>query len=543
MNFFAAVGDNPPWGGVPFEGQDLTTTEGSGRHGKRQIRLGIALVAVSVVLLVALGVGAWLYFSFSAGVSDANNRVGTDILEALDAPPPTTLVTTPPTAIPPEDVAELDAVMNVLVLGTDARPGVPESEGASDVLMLLHIDTRQDFMSIMSIHRDLWVTIPGVGQDRINAAYYLGGPAKTIATVKGTFGVDLNKYVGVGFARFPGIIDRLGGVYVDVDRQYTDTPWWKFDLAPGYQLLSGDNALLYSRYRFDETGNYGRMLRQQRVLAGLREQARGLGNVIKLPGIVDMVMETATTNISANEMLKLAYWLTKLGGERIKQIFVYGPVTNIDGKSVVVPDEAMLAQAVTEFLTPPDGGGAEPPAAAGTGRPTLLVAADDEALRLALAATATTTTTGASGPGDAGGAAPGDAAPILDLAKWQAAQRTVPFTLLAPTYLPEGFTYAGKVPAGDGTYDIRVEGKLKPAVRMIYRYKGSLYLGISATTWTEAPLADDGKVIEDGATTYTLVGTLGTPDHVWWIRDGVLYWVSNTLTYDVGRICWRSPGR
>ena len=82
-----------------------------------------------MVLLVAVGVGAWLYFSFSAGVSDANNRVGADILEALDAPPPTTLVTTPPTAAPPEDIAELDAVMNVLVLGTDARPGVPESEG------------------------------------------------------------------------------------------------------------------------------------------------------------------------------------------------------------------------------------------------------------------------------------------------------------------------------------------------------------------------------------------------------------------------------
>ena len=268
----------------------------------------------------------------------------------------------------------------------------------------------------MSIHRDLWVTIPGVGQDRINAAYYLGGPAKTIETVKGTFGVDLNKYVGVGFARFPGIIDRLGGVYVDVDRQYTDTPWWKFGLAPGYQLL------------------------------------------------------------------------------------------NIDGKSVVVPDQAMLAQAVTEFLTPP----ADDPAASG---PTLLVAA----------------TTAAAAPD------PGVAGPILDLAKWQAAQRSVPFTLLAPTYLPKGFTYAGKVPAGDGTYGIRVEGEMRPAVRMMYWYRGNLYLGISATTWTDAPLAGDGMVIQDNGTAYTLVGTLGTPDHVWWVKDKILYWVSDTLTYDVGQ--------
>ena len=166
----------------------------------------------------------------------------------------------------------------------------------------------------------------------------------------------------------------------------------------------------------------------------------------------------------------------------------------------------MLAQAVTEFLTPP----ADDPAASG---PTLLVAA----------------TTAAAAPD------PGVAGPILDLAKWQAAQRSVPFTLLAPTYLPKGFTYAGKVPAGDGTYGIRVEGEMRPAVRMMYWYRGNLYLGISATTWTDAPLAGDGMVIQDNGTAYTLVGTLGTPDHVWWVKDKILYWVSDTLTYDVGQ--------
>ncbi len=324
------------------------------KHGKRQLRLGTALVVISAVLLIAMGVGAWFYFSFAARVSEANNKVDAEIQQALEAAPPTTLVTVPEAAAPPGDENnELDAVMNVLILGSDARPGVVESPGSSDVLMLLHIDTRQDFMSIMSIHRDLWVTIPGIGQDRINAAYYLGGPAKTIETIKGTFGVDVTKYVGVGFESFPSIIDRLGGVYVDVDRQYTDTPWWTFDLSPGYQLLDGQNALLYSRYRFDEIGNYGRMLRQQRVLAGLREQARGWDKVLKFPGIVNTLMESATTNISAGEMLKLAYWLTKLDGSRIKQVFVIGPIEQIDGKSVAVADQASLTQYVTEFLTPP----------------------------------------------------------------------------------------------------------------------------------------------------------------------------------------------
>ncbi len=488
------------------------THDNTRRLGKRQMQLGIALVLMSAVLLIAIGVGVWLYFSFAAGVSSANDKVGADIQRALEAPPSTTLVTNPQTAAPPgEESSELDAVMNVLILGSDARPGVVESPGSSDVLMVLHIDTRQDFMSIMSIHRDLWVTIPGIGQDRINAAYYLGGPAKTIETIKSTFGVDVTKYVGVGFESFPSIIDRLGGVYVDVDRQYTDTPWWTFDLSPGYQLLDGQNALLYSRYRFDETGNYGRMLRQQRVLAGLRDQARGWDKALKFPGIVDTLMRSATTNISAAEMLKLAYWLTKLDGARIKQVFVIGPIEQIDGKSVAVPDQASLTQYVTEFLTPPAN---EPGAAR------------DSAVRLALAATATTQLPPLTSTTIAN-------TPILDDSKWQAAQKTVPFPLEAPTYLPDEFRYTGKSPDGDGTYDIRVEGGLKPAVRMLYRYQGSLYLGISATTWLEAPLAADGLAVQNNGVTYTAVGSSDKPDHVWWVKDGVLYWVSNTLTYTV----------
>ncbi len=68
---------------------------------------------------------------------------------------------------------------------------------------------------------------------------------------------------------------------------------------------------------------------------------------------------------------------------------------------------------------------------------------------------------------------------------------------------------------------------------MLYRYQGSLYLGISATTWLEAPLAADGLEVQNNGITYTAVGSSDKPDHVWWVKDGVLYWVSNTLTYTV----------
>lgn len=524
----------------------MEKTGGIGKRGKRQIRLGGALVAVSALLLVVVGVAAWLYFSFSANVGAANARIDADIARALQTPPPATLVTAPQTdpgatgpAAPGDD--ELDAVMNMLVLGTDARPGAVEAPGSSDVIMLLHIDTRLEFLSILSIPRDLWVHIPGHWDDRINSAYYRGGPALTIDTLKATLGIDVTTYLGLGFESFPDLIDRLGGVYVDVDRRYTDTPYWRFDLSPGYQLLDGATALLYSRYRFDENADFGRMARQQRLLAGLRDQAKGWDKKLKLPGMVNAIMETATTNVTADEMLKLAYWLVKLDGMRMKQIIVKGPGKMIDGKAVVVVDNETLAQYVTDFLTPPpddptvtaagargaDGAqmaAAQPP----TEGPLLLAAVGDGALRSALAATVTTqipppTTAAATLPA------------ILDPDAWRTAQTTVAFPLRAPAYLPEGFAYSGTTPESGGTYGIRADGGTKPAIRIGYRYRDTdEYLGISATTWLDAPLAGDGMVVETEGVRYTVVGTFGKPDHVWWISGDVLYWVSNTLMYSLG---------
>ncbi len=502
-------------------------------RGRWQFRLGVTLVVLSVVLLAAVGTAAWFYLSFSASVSAANDRIDAETRGALETPPPTTLVTEPQptgdtsTTTPAQTPG---VVMNMLVLGTDARPGEVEPPGSSDVIILLHIDTSRDCLSILSITRDLWVHIPGYGDDRINAAYYRGGPAKTIETLKSALGIDVTTYIGMGFENFPDLIDRLGGVYIDVDRWYTGTDW-PSDLSPGYQLLDGDTAFLYSRYRYDENADFGRMARQQRLLAGLRDQARAWDKKLKLPGMVNALMATSATNLSADEMLRLAYWLTKLDGRRMKQIIIRGPGRMIDGKAVVVVDQATLAAAVADFLSPP----AEESGAIGesghvitTGRTPLLAAADG-IFRLAQARQPAE-----SVPirlaGDPG--ATGAEQPILDAAEWQEAQDDIPFPLEAPTYLPPGFSYAGKVPESGGTYGIKTGGETKPGVRMLYRYQESdEYLGVSATTWLDAPLAGEGMTADSHGVTYTVVGTLGKASHVWWKRDQVLYWVSNTLMY------------
>jgi hypothetical protein len=92
------------------------------------------------------------------------------------------------------------------------------------------------------------------------------------------------------------------------------------------------------------------------------------------------------------------------------------------------------------------------------------------------------------------------------------------------------------MPQEGGTYDIEVGGGTKPALKMIYRLRDNggrtdQYMGITETTWTDAPAASEGQEVQRNGVTLTVVGSNQKVDHVWWRADGVLYWVSNTLSY------------
>ena len=118
------------------------------------------------------------------------------------------------------------------------------------------------------------------------------------------------------------------------------------------------------------------------------------------------------------------------------------------------------------------------------------------------------------------------------LSSWQSLQKEAGISLMAPTFMPATFSYNF-----DHSYALDTgDGVTKPAVRVGYRYKGEdLYAGVSATTWIGAPLAARGIQVGAAGITYTVVGAMNKPDLVWWFRDGVLYWVSNTIFGDLSR--------
>ena len=551
---------------------------------------------VGLFVLLAVGIGS-SYLWYRHQVAGANDRVTPEIRVALTDKPSSTLVTVPVPASP--------SAMNLLVLGSDMREGEEGWASRSDTIMLVHIDPDQDYLSILSFPRDLKVDVPGYGFNKLNYSFAVGGAALTIKTLEQLTGVDIDHYLEVDFNAFKDITDSLGGVYVDVDqRYYNDNPEFELiKLAPGYQLLKGDDALDYVRYRHDLNLDFGRMERQQTFLTAMREQAMGWDLPLKLPGLVGAMFSNVTTDLSANDFIRLAYWGVKLDGERMRRIAVVGDAREEDGVSYVFVDEHGIANAVTDFLTIPGTGTATATEGTGTSSTTTTTLAKTD---LAGVEVDVLNANGRSGEAAAAGAwlsslgatvvATGNAgrseektsveypsgrsdeaesvAAALDAEVersdsvervtvilgddfslpedhalppgpdtvpaargWKTIAGSVPFAVQAPAHLPQDYYFVERMPPaqeGEYTYDIEVGGGSKPAFKMLYRLKQSgswtdQYMGITETSWLDAPAASEGREVRRGGVTFTIVGTTQKVERIWWKADDTLYWVSNTL--------------
>ena len=189
------------------------------------------------------------------------------------------------TPAPTVDVPQLPAPKpggprTLLLLGSDHRSkksidGRLGSKPLSDTIVLVRLDPKRKRVAVLSLPRDLAVTIPGVGDGiKINEAYTDGGPRKTLETVQHLFESAtgkkfvVNSVVDVDFQGFRRSVDHLGGVYVDVDRHYDNpegTGFAAINVQPGYQKLNGDDALAYVRYRHTDSDLF-RNARQQDFL-------------------------------------------------------------------------------------------------------------------------------------------------------------------------------------------------------------------------------------------------------------------------------------
>ncbi len=231
--------------------------------------------------------------------------VVTELPAAVEPVSSTTVATELPTVAPPP---EATSALTVLVLGIDARPH-EGALGRSDVIMVARLDPARQRVALLSLPRDLWVTIPYFGQGKINSAYFLGeltgeGAAVAKETVSNALGIPIDYTAVVDFNGFRGLIDTLEGVPVDVPRELHDPRYPTEDygytvahFTPGTEVMNGERALMYSRIRHPDS-DFERLRRQQAVVVGvgrkLRERGimRNLAEADKLTGAVKSYVRT-----------------------------------------------------------------------------------------------------------------------------------------------------------------------------------------------------------------------------------------------------------
>lgn len=196
-------------------------------------------------------------------------------------------------------------LINLLLIGQDARE---EEDGRSDCMILCSLHPESGTVVFTSFLRDLYVPIPGHRENRLNAAYALGGRALLKETLETNFGLWIDGCIEADFSGFPKLIDALGGVRIRLRQDEADAINAEIPgtLTQGLRQLSGEQALCYSRLRhLDEDGDLSRTQRQRKVLSALLEQYRS-ADLLTILRVLGDVMPLISTDLSSRQFLKLA---------------------------------------------------------------------------------------------------------------------------------------------------------------------------------------------------------------------------------------------
>jgi LCP family protein required for cell wall assembly len=244
--------------------------------------------------------------------------------------------------------------LNILLLGSDKRP---EDPGRADTLLLVRLDPDTKSITMLSFPRDLYVELPGYGYDKINAAYPYGGAALCVETVGQLTGLPIHHFMEVDFGGFWHVVNILGGVYYPVDRRYYNpesSSWKSIDIAPGYQLLKGHDALDFVRYRHDARGDFSRMERQQTFLKELQRQSgRWNKDWKKVTKLLTAVTGEVTSDLDSLEaLLPLASLTLTLNTSNVHMVRLEGSSQMMGDASYVVASDYEVQAAVTEFSNP-----------------------------------------------------------------------------------------------------------------------------------------------------------------------------------------------
>lgn len=244
-----------------------------------------------------------------------------------------------------------DGANNILLLGSDSRKG---ETARADTIMVLQLDGPSKKPKLISFMRDTLVDIPGVGQNKINAAYAYGGADLVRQTISQNFGLECKYYAVVDFKSFEKVIDTLfpGGVAINAEKDMSTN--LEVPIKKGQQNMDGLHLLQYARFRMDEEGDFGRVRRQQQVMDAIFSQMKNPLAIAKLPYAAGKVLGYTGTNLKTSFLVKNSLHILKgaSGIDRLtvpaKDTWEYG--NTAEAGSVLVVDKEANQKAINNFL-------------------------------------------------------------------------------------------------------------------------------------------------------------------------------------------------
>lgn len=328
-------------------------------HGRRRwiaALLALVLVAAAVVAVVSLN---------RAGnvPPPAAEGTATQSESATATPSESPSETPPPAPPPPPPIAELPpGAMNILVIGSDIR-GTPAKDAAAhtadtgeaqdqraDTLMVVHVPADRRNLYLISINRDTWVDVPGLGGAKINAGLQYGGIDMQTAAVQQLLGITIDHSLMLDFGGFRILVDGLGGIDVNVPVPFQSTIETEHVFTAGMNHLDGQAALEFSRERYAFVdGDFQRVRNQQVMLRAIlaRLTAGGaLNDVTAVRALVDFASCCLTVDKGFDPIQAaiLAYSLRNLDANAIGSMTLptAGPGF-VAGQSVLFPDYGGVA--------------------------------------------------------------------------------------------------------------------------------------------------------------------------------------------------------
>jgi LCP family protein required for cell wall assembly len=399
----------------------------------------------------------------------------------------------------------------ILLIGSDQRAKgsqdakINGTNGRSDTMMLVRLDPQKRATAMMSLPRDLKVEIPGHGTDKLNAAYTIGGPKLTVKTIKQLTGISINHVVNVDFRGFRAAVDKIGCVWVDIDRHYFNLggAYAKINILPGYQKVCGGPALAYVRYRHEDN-DIVRAARQQGFIRQAKDQL-GVGRIYNnRKGLLKIFGKYTSSDIrDRNAVLRILKLVIQSAGHPFVQV----PFKSELGPSYVTATSDDVDQSVEQFL------GVSSPAT--TLKP--------KTRKKHGSKHRSTSSTGLVSAGSDG--------------KSTALQLVSNGVRGIRVYYPRMRMPSDVIQGPPRAYKVAIKGRLYSAYRIVVKMSGiGDYWGVQGIGWTNPPILREASTVKKIGHRKFFVYSDGKRVRLiaWKTRDAT-YWVANSLEQTLSR--------